>query len=177
MLRPGLAPRDVGRNALPAPVAPLPIIGVTAAALSPVGLLVAGGGVDDGEVAENPDHDVVLAQIFDRSTPPDLGQEGLAVEEAAVGIGIAEIRRQVGVKPGDIGFGHRPDIVAIELTQPRVLLLAVGHASCLHCLLLVRDYRSSVRTIAWARPRGSPKAPAPGGGTAGVRHAGALRRV
>src|SRR5262245_15274664 len=64
MLRPGLAPRDVGRNALPAPVAPLPIVGVTAAALSPIGLLVAGGRVDDGEVAEDPDHDVVLAQVF-----------------------------------------------------------------------------------------------------------------
>jgi len=45
----------LGRNALPAVAAQLPIIGVAAGTLGTVGLLVAETGVDDREVAESAD--------------------------------------------------------------------------------------------------------------------------
>src|SRR5262245_42114031 len=57
---------NVSGNALPASVAKLPIIGVAAGALATVGLLVAGTGVDDGEVAKNADQHVMLADVLDR---------------------------------------------------------------------------------------------------------------
>jgi hypothetical protein len=45
----------LGRNALPAVAAQLPIIGVAAGTFGTVGLLVAETGVDDREVAESAD--------------------------------------------------------------------------------------------------------------------------
>ena len=53
------------RDALPASVAKLPIIGVASGPLAAVGLLVAGARVDDGEVAQDADNHVVLANVLD----------------------------------------------------------------------------------------------------------------
>jgi len=117
----------VRRDALPAPIAKLPIIGVAAGALATVGLLVAGARVDDGEVAKDADHDVMFADVLDRRTAADLRQKGLAVDEAAIGIGAEELRREVGVKPGNIGFIDGSDVFAIEFLQPGAMLLVVGH--------------------------------------------------
>jgi hypothetical protein len=35
--------------------------------------------------------------------------------------------REVGVKPGDVGFIYGTDVVAIELLQSRAVLFVVGH--------------------------------------------------
>src|SRR5215510_9962229 len=56
----------LGRNALPAVAAQLPIIGVAAGTFGTVGLLVAETGVDDREVAENADQHLMLADVLER---------------------------------------------------------------------------------------------------------------
>jgi hypothetical protein len=102
-------------DALPAPIAKLPIVGVAAGAFGAVGLLVAGARVDDGEVAKNADQHIMLADILDGGAAADLCKESLAVNKAAIGIGVEKIRREVGIKLGDIGFIHGSDVVAVEL--------------------------------------------------------------
>src|SRR5262245_46073242 len=118
---------DVGRDALPASVAKLPIVSVAAGAPATVRLLIAGASVDDGEVAENADHHVMLADVLDGGAATDLRQKRLAVDEGAVGVGVEEVGRQVGVEPGNIGFIYGPDVVAVELLQRSAVLLVVGH--------------------------------------------------
>ena len=110
----------MGRDALPAPVAKPPIIGVAAGPLRTICFLVAGAPVDDGEIAEHTDDHVVLADILDRGAATDLRKKGLAVDEGAVGVGVEKIGREVGVKPSDIGFIDGTDVVAIEVLQSRV---------------------------------------------------------
>src|SRR5262245_30211662 len=124
---PNLKTGNVSGNALPASVAKLPIIGVAAGALATVGLLVAGAGVDDGEGAKNADQHVMLGDVLDRCAAADLRQKGLAVDEAAIGIGVEEVGCEVGVKPPDIGFIDRPDVVAVEFLQRCTVALVVGH--------------------------------------------------
>src|SRR5215831_15714328 len=118
---------DMGRDALPAPVAKLPIVGVTPAALCAVRLLVAGARVNDCKVAKDTDQHVVLANVLDRRTATDLGQKGLAVDQGAIGIGVEEVGREVGLKPGDIGFIDGSDVVAVEFPQGSTVLFVVGH--------------------------------------------------
>jgi hypothetical protein len=119
----------VCRDALPASVAKEPIIGVAAGTLGTIRLLVAGARVDDGEIAEDSDDHIVLADVLDRGATTDLRKKGLAVGEGAIGVGVEEIGREVGVKPGDVGFIHGTDVVAIEVLQSRALLFVVGHGS------------------------------------------------
>ena len=78
----------MGRDALPAPVAKLPIIGVAAGPLGTICLLVAGAPVDDGEVAKDTDDHVVLADVLDRGASTNLRKKGLAVDEGAIGVGV-----------------------------------------------------------------------------------------
>jgi len=121
-------------DALPAPIAKLPIIGVAASTLATVSLLVAGARVDDGEVAKYADHDVVLADVLDRRAAADLRQKGLAVDEAAIGVGVEEIGCEVGVKPGNIRFIDGSDVVAVQFLQHDAVLFVVCHG--LNSLLL-----------------------------------------
>src|SRR5262245_48326329 len=118
---------DMGRDALPATVAKLPIVGVTPAALCAVCLLVAGARVNDCEVAKDADQHVVLANVLDRRTATDLGQKCLAVDQGAIGIGVEEVGREVGLKPGDIGFTDGSDVVAAEFKQGGTALCVGGH--------------------------------------------------
>ena len=117
----------MGRDALPAPVVKPPIIGVAAGPLGAVRLLVAGARVDDGEIAKDADDHIVLADVLDGGAATDLRKKGLAVDEGAIGVGVEKIGREVGVKPGDVGFIHGTDVVAIELLQSRAVLFVVGH--------------------------------------------------
>ena len=59
-----LQARNVRRHALPATVAKLPVVGVSTDALCAVRLLVARACMDDGKIAENPNHDIVLANVL-----------------------------------------------------------------------------------------------------------------
>jgi hypothetical protein len=71
----------VGGDALPAPVTKLIIVGIAARALRPVRVHVGGPGVDDGEVAEDADHDIMLVNVLDGGTTANLGKEGLAIDQ------------------------------------------------------------------------------------------------
>src|SRR5688572_33452572 len=95
-----LQPRNVSRHALPAAVAELPIVGVAAGAWGPVRLRVGGAGVDDGEVAEDADDDVVLADALHWRSAADLRQKGVSVDQHAIRVGVAEVSGKVGVEPG-----------------------------------------------------------------------------
>jgi hypothetical protein len=57
----------------------------------------------------------------------DLRQKGLAVDEAAIGVSVEKLRREVGVKPGNIGFIDGSDVVAVELLQSNAMLFVVCH--------------------------------------------------
>jgi hypothetical protein len=81
-----LKARDVGRDALPASVAKPPIIGVAAGPLGTICLQVAGAPVDDGEVAEDTDDHVVLADVLDRGAATDLRKKGLAAMKVPSGL-------------------------------------------------------------------------------------------
>ena len=121
----------MGRDALPASIAKAPIIGVAAGPLGTICFLVAGAPVDDGEIAENTDDHVVLADILDRGAATDLRKKGFAVDEGTIGVGVEEIGREVGIKPSDIGFIHGTDVVAIELLQSRAAVFRVaGSVQC-----------------------------------------------
>src|SRR5215813_4450091 len=122
-----LQPADMGRDALPAPVAKLPIVGVTPAGLCAVCLLVAGARVNDCEVAKDADQHVVLANVLDRRTATNLGQKCLAVDQGAIGIGVEEVGREIGLKPGDIAFIDGSDVVAVEFPQGRTVSFNLGH--------------------------------------------------
>ena len=119
----------MGRDALPASIAKPPIIGVAAGPLGTICLLVAGAPVDDGEIAKDTDDHIVLADVLDRGASTNLRKKGLAVDEGTVGVGVEKIGREVGVKPGDVGFIHGTDVVAIELLQSRIVVFGVGHVS------------------------------------------------
>ena len=116
----------MGRDALPAPIAKPPIIGVAAGPLSTICFLVAGARVDDGEIAKDTNDHVVLADVLDRGAATDLRKKSLPVDEGTVGVGVEKIGREVDVKPSDIGFIHRTDVVAIELLQSRVVWCSVS---------------------------------------------------
>src|SRR5579872_1358999 len=57
---------DVRRDADPRPVALLPVVGVATASVDAVQRRVAGGRVDDRDVAENPDADVLALEAPQR---------------------------------------------------------------------------------------------------------------
>src|SRR3954451_21834520 len=67
---------------------------------------VAGGGVDDGEVAHDADDDVVRVQIADCDRPCRLLQEGGAVDPRLVGIGAIELRREDLVEMLNVAILH-----------------------------------------------------------------------
>ena len=69
------------------------------------------------------------SRMFLTGATTDLRKKGLAVDEGTVGVGVEKIGREVGVKPGDVGFIHGTDVVAIELLQSRVVVFGVGHGS------------------------------------------------
>ena len=71
----------MGGDALPAPITKLPIVGIAARASRPVRVHVGGPGVDDGEIAEDADHDIMLANVLDGGTTANLGKEGLAIDQ------------------------------------------------------------------------------------------------
>jgi hypothetical protein len=62
--RSDLQSADVCGDTLPTPVAMLPVVRVSACALSTVRFLVAGARVDDRKVAKDADHDVMLTNIL-----------------------------------------------------------------------------------------------------------------
>src|SRR6516162_7210038 len=118
---------DMGRDALPAPVAKLPIVGVTPGALCAVCLLIAGARVNDCEVAKDADQHVVFANVLDPRAATDLGKKCLAVDQGAIGIGVEEVGREVGLKPGNIAFINGSDVVAVEVPQGSTVFFVVGH--------------------------------------------------
>src|SRR5262249_11309232 len=71
----------MSRDALPPSIAQLPIVGVTAGALCAIRLLVARARVDDGEFAQDANHDIMLADVAYRRPSSYLRKERLAVDE------------------------------------------------------------------------------------------------
>src|SRR6185312_5145120 len=59
----------------------------------------------------------------------DLREKSLAVDEAPIGVGVEEVGREVGIKPGDIGLLNGSDEVPVELLQLGAVLFAVGHGT------------------------------------------------
>jgi quercetin dioxygenase-like cupin family protein len=83
--------------------------------------------MDDGEVTEETNDNVVLADILDRRSSTDLRKECLAVDQRAIGVRVHEIGGKVGIKPIHIGLVDRADVVAVEISQSRAVLLGVCH--------------------------------------------------
>src|ERR1700704_2516214 len=88
-------PADVCGDAAPTLRPELPVVGVPAGASGSVGLLVGCAGFDDGEVAEQQDLHIVLADVLDGRAAADLRQESVAVQERAVWIGVVEAGRNM----------------------------------------------------------------------------------
>src|SRR5262249_6730779 len=76
-----------------------------------------------GVVAEQADLHVVLADVFHRRAAADLRQEGGAVDQRAVGIGVHEVRGEMLVEPGHVGLVDRAHVVVVEVGQGREMLL------------------------------------------------------
>src|SRR5262249_26799496 len=70
-----------GGEAVPAPVTKLPIVGIGPRASRPLRVHVGGPGVDDSEIAEDADHDIMLANVLDGGTTANLGKEGLSIDQ------------------------------------------------------------------------------------------------
>src|SRR6476620_3522243 len=58
---------------------------------------------------------------------PICARKALRSMKLPSGLVFEELMREVGVKPGDIGFIHGSDVVAVELLQLGAMLLVVGH--------------------------------------------------
>src|SRR3954469_8546913 len=78
--------RDVCRYREPASVLARPHVGVAARCLLTVGRRVAGSRVDDGEVAHQPNFDVVRLEIADCDRHGCLLQEAVAVDQRLIRI-------------------------------------------------------------------------------------------
>src|SRR5262245_42850457 len=71
----------------------------------------------------------MLADVLDRCAAGDLREKGLAVDETPIGVGVEEVGRKVGIKPGDISLLDGSDEVPVELLKLGAVLFAVGHGS------------------------------------------------
>ena len=83
--------------------------------------------MDDGELAENADHNVMLADVPDRRPSADLREKGLAIDQRAVGISVHEIRGEIDIEPSNVGFIDGPNIVPVEFAQGCSVFFNVGH--------------------------------------------------
>src|SRR3954447_16081840 len=105
---------DMRGNASPLAVLARPDVGVAAGALLSVGSRVAGAGVDDRDIAENPDLDVMRRQIRDSDRLRGLGQKAGAVQQRAVRVRATEVGGQDLLEAADIAVLDRADVVAVE---------------------------------------------------------------
>src|SRR5262249_13451955 len=103
------------RNALPSAIAEQPVVRIATIAGRAVGFEVGCARMNDGELTEDADDDIMLADILHRGSATDLGNERAAVDQCAVWIGVEEIACQVGVEPGGVGLVDRPYIVPVEV--------------------------------------------------------------
>src|SRR5262245_28351849 len=132
------SPCHVRRDGEPFAVLPRPAIGIAAMGLLAVRRGVAGGGMDDGEVAKDADLDILRLQIPDLHRDRRLLEERGAVDQRLVGIGTVEIRRQDFIEALDVALLHGVDVVLVECRQ---LLEVLAHVLLLH--LSFRGARSA----------------------------------
>src|SRR5450830_1533983 len=109
--------RYVRRDREPSTIPTRPAVGIAAARGVAVGGRVAGAGMDDGEVAHQPDVDVVRLEIPDRHRDRGLLEEAGAVDQRLVGVGAIEIRRKDFVEMLHVGILYRIDVVAVKAGQ------------------------------------------------------------
>ena len=77
--------------------------------------------MDQGDVAQDADEHVLDGEVLHRGATPDLGEEAGAIHQRAVRVAVDEVLGEVPVEPAHVGLADRPDVLAIERFQQRLI--------------------------------------------------------
>src|SRR5690606_34125748 len=116
---------DMGTDAGPPLALPAPDVRVAAASRLAVRPGEGGARMNEGEVAQEADAHVLLAQLAYRRATADLGEELRAIEQRAIRVHVHEVGREVLLEPCGAGFVDRAHVLVIELGEDANLRVVV----------------------------------------------------